>query len=53
MGNVRGVHSSGHRLMTMLVALRFAKGCVCVCVLTACLHAPRSSLDLNRAFISK
>lgn len=23
------------------------------CVLTACLHAPRSSLDLNRAFISK
>lgn len=24
-----------------------------VCVLTACLHAPRSSLDLNRAFISK
>lgn len=51
MGTVRGVHSSGHRLMTMLVALRFAKGCVCV--LTACLHAPRSSLDLNRAFISK
>lgn len=24
-----------------------------VCVLTACLHAPRSSLDFNRAFISK
>lgn len=23
------------------------------CALTACLHAPRSSLDLDRAFISK
>lgn len=29
----------------------FAEGCVCV--LTACLHALRSSLDLDRAFISK
>lgn len=49
-GNARRVQSSGHMLMTVLVALSLAKAAR---VLTACLQAPRSSLDLDRAFISK